>query len=108
GKSNAAGSGKLLIRPSRKNVGTFLDSMRKLVKSHKQSTADHVVWLLNPKIAGWANYHRHVVSKKTFARVDGALFAMLWRWAVRRHPNKNRRWVKRRYFTQVDGDQWVF
>jgi RNA-directed DNA polymerase len=23
---------------------------------------------LNPKIRGWANYHRHVVSKRTFGK----------------------------------------
>jgi RNA-directed DNA polymerase len=108
GKRDVPGSTKLLIKPSRKNVRTLLENLRKLVKSHKQAAADHLVWLLNPKIAGWANYHRHVVSKRVFARVDHELFGMLWRWAVRRHPNKNRHWVKGRYFTQVDGDQWVF
>src|ERR1700688_3383498 len=25
---------------------------------------------LNPKIRGWANYHRHIVSSRTFSHVD--------------------------------------
>jgi RNA-directed DNA polymerase len=108
GNRAVAGSGKLLIQPARKNVRTFLENLRKLVKNQAQATAAHLVWLLNPKIVGWANYHRHVVSKRVFARVDHELFGMLWRWAVRRHPNKGRRWVKARYFTQVDGNRWVF
>jgi len=30
---------------------------------------------LNPKIRGWANYHRHVVSKHTFGHVDRNIFS---------------------------------
>lgn len=100
--------GKLLIKPANANVQTFLTAVRKVVKANKQATTDHLVWLLNPKITGWANYHRHVVSKATFARVDAALFHLLWQWAKRRHPKKPARWVKDRYFTQVGGDRWVF
>lgn len=100
--------GKLLIKPAAANVHTFLTTIRKLVKANKQATADHLVLLLNPKIAGWANYHRHVVSKATFSRVDSALFHLLWQWAKRRHPSKPRRWVKEKYFTRLGGDQWVF
>lgn len=99
---------KLLIKPSAKNVATFLAEVREVVKGNKQAAAGHLVWLLNPKIRGWANYHRHVVSKRTFTEVDDALFWMLWRWAKRRHPNKGRRWVKEKYFTTEGGDHWVF
>jgi hypothetical protein len=44
------------------------------------SAAD-LIHELNPKIRGWANYHRHVVSTRTFARVDHHIFSSLWRWA---------------------------
>ncbi len=54
---------------------------------------------LNPLLRGWANYHRHVVSKRIYARVDYCLRAMLWRWARREHPNKSRGWIKRRHFS---------
>jgi RNA-directed DNA polymerase len=102
------GSGKLLIKPSRKNIRTFLANVRKTVNSHKQATADHLIGRLNPQIAGWANYHRTAVSKAIFARVDHHLVGILWRWAKRRHPNKNRAWIKAKYFTTAGGNQWVF
>ena len=102
------GKGKLLITPSRKNVRTFLDKLRRVIQENPQVTTAHLIWLLNSKISGWANYHRHVVSKETFGQVDHALFKMLWHWAVRRHPNKGLRWVKARYFTRVGGNHWVF
>ncbi len=78
--------GKLLIKPSQKNVKAFLENIRKNVKDDKQAVAGHLIAQLNPKIRGWANYHRHIVSKETFTKVDHAIFTMLWQWAKRRHP----------------------
>ena len=52
--------GKLLITPSKKNVATFLANVREVVKAHKTTTAGNLVMLLNPKIKGWAMYHRHI------------------------------------------------
>jgi RNA-directed DNA polymerase len=49
-----------------------------------------------------------VVSKVTFARVDHAVFQLMWRWAKRRHPTKSPRWIKEKYFTTFKGRDWVF
>src|ERR1017187_953731 len=74
-------NGKLLIKPSKKNVKTFLGGIRRTIKAALGSSAAALIEELNPKIRGWANYHRHVVSKHTFARVDREIFSCLWRWA---------------------------
>lgn len=100
--------GKVLVKPSKKNVKTFLAKIRKLIKENAQATAGNLIVQLNPKIRGWANYHRHVSSKQTFVRVDDAIFRALWQWAVRRHPNKTRRWVKDKYFHSIGQRNWVF
>ena len=63
---------------------------------------------LNPKIRGWVNYHRHVVSKRTFGHVDCNIFSSLWQWARRRHPNKPSRWVKSKYFERRRDCDWTF
>src|SRR5258707_3012152 len=84
-------NGKLLITPSKKNLKTFLDGIRRTIKAAHGVSAADLIDQLNPKIRGWANYHRHVVSKRTFGRVDHSLFSSLWKWARRRHPNKSRR-----------------
>ena len=63
---------------------------------------------LNPKIRGWANYHRHVVSKHTFGHVDRNIFSSLWQWARRRHPNKSTRWFKPKYFDRRGNRDWSF
>ena len=101
-------NGKLLITPSKKNVHTFLESIRKVVGENKQATAGNLIAQLNPKIRGWANYHRHVVSKETYAKVDHAIFCALWQWSKRRHPKKPITWIKKKYFTSIEGQNWVF
>jgi RNA-directed DNA polymerase len=100
--------GKVLIKPSKKNVKTFLAKIRKLIKENAQATAGNLIVQLNPKIRGWANYHRHVSSKQTFVKVDDAIFRALWQWAKRRHPNKTGRWVKDKYFHSIGQRNWVF
>ena len=101
-------NGKLLIKPSRKNIHTFLEGIRKTIKGNKQATTGNLIAQLNPKIRGWANYHRHVVSKETYAKVDHAIFCALWQWAKRRHPKKSIKWIKKKYFTSIEGQNWVF
>jgi RNA-directed DNA polymerase len=98
----------LLIRPSKKNIKTFLDTVRIVVKENASATAGNLIAILNPKIRGWANYHRHVVSKQVFSDVDHAIFACLWRWARRRHPGKRLTWIKDKYFGIQGGNRWVF
>jgi RNA-directed DNA polymerase len=100
--------GKLLIKPSAKNVKAFLEKVRRLIKGQPQATAGHLIGQLNPILRGWANYHRHVVSKETFQSVDHAIFQALWQWAKRRHPTKNAQWVRKKYFRTVGGYHWIF
>src|SRR5215467_13020316 len=101
-------NGKLLIKPSKKNVKTFLDGIRRTIKAALGSSAADLIKELNPKIRGWANYHRHVVSKHTFVRVDYEIFHCLWRWARRRHRNKTLRWLKEKYFERHGSKNWSF
>jgi RNA-directed DNA polymerase len=101
-------NGKLLIKPSKKNVGTFLDDIRRIIKAAHGVSAADLIDQLNPKIRGWANYHRHVVSKRIFGSVDHTIFSNLWQWARRRHPNKPPRWVNLKYFEQRRDRDRVF
>lgn len=101
-------SGKILIKPSRKSIKKFLSNVREVIKANKSAKAGDLITYLNPMLKGWANYHRHVVSSRIFSKVDAAIFRSLWRWAVRRHPNKSKRWVRQRYFGQLGNKSWVF
>jgi len=101
-------NGKLLIKPSKKNSKTFLDGIRENIKAALGMSAADLIHWLNPKIRGWSNYHRHVVSKRVFSRVDNAIFIRLLQWAQRRHPKKSPSWLKQKYFEQHGGRNWAF
>ena len=100
--------GKLLIKPSKKNVKAFLGKLRGVVKENKMARQRNLILLLNPIIRGWAQYHRHVVASKTFATVDHRIWRTLWYWSKRRHPNKSAQWVMEKYFRTRGSRKWVF
>jgi len=53
---------------------------------------------LTPVIRGWAAYYRGGVSKEIFSALDHYMWRLTYRWALRTHPNKSKRWVMARYF----------
>jgi RNA-directed DNA polymerase len=99
--------GKLLIKPSKSNVLSFLRNMRDLIRKHSTVPVADLIRMMNPKLRGWSNYYRHCVAKQTFGYVGHQMFLALWRWSVRRHPNKGRKWVAHKYFLSLQG-QWIF
>jgi len=97
-------NGKLIIKPSQRSIKAILTKIRRIIKANPCASAGYLVLLLNPLIRGWANYHRHVVSKKVFSKIDHEVVMALWRWAKRRHRDKSAHWIKAKYF----GHDWVF
>ena len=55
-----------------------------------------------------ANYYATVVSKVTYSDIDHLMYQKLNAWAKHRHPKKNGKWVSKRYWQSIDGDNWVF
>lgn len=101
-------NGKLLRKPSRKNLRNLLQEVKGIISGNKTVTAGLLVSLLNPVLRGWANYHRHIVAKETFNYVDYRVWKMLWQWCRRRHANRSKRWIKAKYFKSVGVRNWVF
>jgi RNA-directed DNA polymerase len=98
----------LMIKPAKKSIKSLLDKIREIVKGHASVAQDVLIRQLNSIIRGWAMYHRHVVAKRTFSSIDAHIWQLLWKWAVRRHPNKNAGWVKNRYFRINGNTAWNF
>lgn len=101
-------NGKLLIKPAKGSVKAFLAEIRGFIKSRATVKTAELIRQLNPKVRGWANYYRHVVSQKTFDYVDHQVFRALWAWIRRRHPNKSATWRHKRYFRHQGNRNWVF
>ncbi|PWB76301.1 MAG: group II intron reverse transcriptase/maturase, partial [Anaerolineales bacterium] len=100
--------GKLLIMPSKKSVKSLLRKVRSLLKKHRMAKQETVINVLNPVIRGWALYHRLVVAKEVFAKVDYGIWRATWKWACFRHPNKGRRWILKKYFHPLGNRSHVF
>lgn len=100
--------GKLLIKPSKKKVLTFCKRLGKEIKNLNSVEQEALIRKLNPILRGFANYYKGVVSKEIFCYISHRVWQYLWRWAKRRHPNKNTKWVRKRYFKTIKGNRWVF
>jgi RNA-directed DNA polymerase len=101
-------SGKLLIKPSKKKVLDFCKRLGKEIKALNGAKQEDVIRKLNPILRGFANYYKGVVSKETFSYISHRVWQYLWRWAKRRHPNKNTTWVRKAYFKTINGNKWTF
>lgn len=99
---------KLLIKPAKRNVKDFLNNIRGIIKSNGSSKTENLIRLLNPKIRGWANYYRHVVSKETFNYVNSCIFKALMQWIKRRHSEKSVGWRMKKYFRTIGSRNWIF
>lgn len=100
--------GKLLVKPSLRSVSAITERISKIVNSAKSWNQNRLLETLNPVIEGWARYHRFIVASKTFARLDFVVWEMLWKWALRRHPNKGKDWVAHRYWEHNFHAKWTF
>lgn len=98
----------LRMSPSKRNTAAFYEKVRSRLRELRGARQDDVVFALNPVIAGWGNYHRVVHASRPFTRMDHQIFRALWRWALRRHPNKGQRWIKQRYFRSNGSRDWLF
>lgn len=98
--------GKLLIKPSSASIKKLTRTVLKIIKENKTVKTESLISRLNPILRGWGNYHRHVVSKVCFSKIDHLIWRAIWRWAKRRHPNKSAQWRKEEYYT--DDGTWRF
>ena len=95
----------LLITPQKEKLQSLIDECKKVISQHKTATQTTLIRALSPKLTGWVMYYRHVVSAKSYGKIDSYLWNKLKRWALRRHTNKGIKWVIRKYF---DVKHWNF
>lgn len=100
---------KLIIKPSQKAVKAIVSNISDtILRRGKAWQQDVLIMKLNEQIRGWTNYHQSVCASDAFAHLDYVLYELLWRWAKRRHPKKNKWWISTRYWHRVGNRNWVF
>jgi RNA-directed DNA polymerase len=100
--------GTLLVKPSKESIKKITDKIRGIIHRAAAWTQEQLIKALTPVITGWANYHRNIVAKETFQKLDSIIWNMLWKWAKRRHPQKGHKWIARRYWHTEGTRNWVF
>lgn len=97
---------KTIIRPSTESVKAHYLELDQWFDLMKAVDAVALIKQLNPIIRGWCNYQSPWHSSETFSKVKNLMWARQWRWAKRRHPKKNRKWIAKKYFG--GSNQWSF
>ncbi|MEQ8186522.1 MAG: group II intron reverse transcriptase/maturase [Candidatus Eremiobacterota bacterium] len=107
-KNNLLGF-KTIIKPSKDKIKTHYKVIKYWCDKMKAMAAGALIRKLNPIIRGWCNYQSPWNSKITFSRLNNLIWSRLWRWAERRHPDKNRKWIARKYFKSPSNERlWTF
>lgn len=101
-------SGSCYTFPHKSKVLAFLQRIRNWLKQNKHASQKAVIEYLNPILRGFGNYYRFGSSKQVFGYIDHKVWEMLWRWCLRRHPDKGKRWVMKKYFRTHYGRKWTF
>jgi RNA-directed DNA polymerase len=89
----------LHITPSKEGVLALIRKVGALIRKYVSAPMPVLIKKLNETLRGWANYHRHVVASEAFGRIDTYVFEQLWRMIRRRHQNKSKKWLCRKYWT---------
>lgn len=92
-------NGKLFQKPADKAVQEIKHKLRNTVFDNLNAKPHDLILKLNAILRGWANYHKHIVSKEVFKAIDYYLWRLLGKWSKRRHPNKSWKWITDKYFT---------
>ncbi len=100
--------GKLLTMPAKSSIKRVMEKIRNIIKSNKTAKTCNLIYKLNPILRGWGYFYRHVVSSHIFCKLDHRIWEATWRWAKRRHPNKGKRWIKRKYYQREGNRNWAF
>jgi RNA-directed DNA polymerase len=97
----------LHITPLKEGVLALMRKVGTLIRKHVSAPMPVLIKKLNESLHGWANYHRHVVASEAFGRIDTYIFEQLWCMVRRRHRNKSRKWLNKKYWT-ASGRKHVF
>jgi hypothetical protein len=98
----------LKLNPAASYIRKHLQEIRNTIHKCKSSNQIFLIEKLSPIIRSWSYYYKNINNKDFLHYCDFITFKMLWRWACRRHPKKNKNWIKKKYFKSLNGKNWVF
>ena len=100
--------GRLIIKPSGKSLNIVTKKISEIIHKNRTVKQEYLIYQMNQVLKGWCNYHQPVCAKQIFEKLNFRIFAMTWKWAKRRHPNKSSKWIKKRYWKTKGTRNWIF
>jgi RNA-directed DNA polymerase len=99
---------KTIITPSKESQKRHFREISKTIDKSRGINQALLIKRLTPIIRGWSNYFSTVVSHKVFGKFTHLITHKLLKWGTHRHRNKGKKWIARKYFKPIGGDNWVF
>jgi len=99
---------KTIITPNKESQKRHYRKVVEVINKSKGLNQTTLIKTLNPIIRGWCNYFSTVVSQKVFERLWHLVVWKLLKWGSHRHRNKGRKWIRRKYFKTIGGNNWEF
>lgn len=96
------------IVPSKTNVKNHLNQIKFLFFKGQGKDQKELIGKLSPKIHKWLNYYKIVSKKQIFNELNFLFIQLTWKWALKRHQNKNILWIKDKYFYSLNKVKHVF
>jgi RNA-directed DNA polymerase len=85
--------------PSRKAVAAVRRKVKALTARQNTKLAADILFIRLGQITrGWGLYHRHGAAKTSLNQLQDYLWQRVWTWLKHKHPNRNRKWIIRRYY----------
>lgn len=95
----------LIIKPSKKSVKRFKGEIKAKFRLNKPIRA--LVKDLNTLLRGWTNYYRDSYhSQEIFQSIGHYIYQLWWKWAQKKHPNRNKNWIYNRYIFNTEKNSW--
>jgi hypothetical protein len=86
------------LLPSSQKLILYLKELKKIVQASKVQSQQLLIQRLKNSILKWCESNKIISNKKSFYLCDYLLFKWIWKWACRRHSNKSRQWIQKKYY----------
>nr|AXC47277.1 orf1819 [Pediastrum duplex]QFS20071.1 hypothetical protein [Pediastrum duplex] len=94
--------------PSKKNIKKHLNLLKNIILKYNSQAQKKLLYKLSYRIINWSYYYKIVINSQLFYYCDKIIYKLLWKWACRNHPNKNKKWIQQKYFFSLKNKKWVF
>ncbi|VEP12581.1 Group II intron reverse transcriptase/maturase (fragment) [Hyella patelloides LEGE 07179] len=93
---------KTIIKPQKEKIQLHYKKLDECINKMSSFKQSELIGKLTPIIRGWCNYQSPWNSSDAFQKLNNLMWNRLWRWGKRRHPNKGRKWIARKYWNLKD------